>query len=152
MTSEQIDAGGWLHTGDICKTDADGYFYVVDRKKDMIIASGLKVLPREVEEVLFMHPQVLEAVVVGIHNPARGDDTVKAYVVSKPGDQPTAESIKQFCKQHLAPYKVPREVEFREELPKTMVGKVLRRVLVEEEKQKSAAKATPKPATPPASR
>jgi long-chain acyl-CoA synthetase len=149
-TSEQIDADGWLHTGDICKTDADGYFYVVDRKKDMIIASGFKVLPRDVEEVLFMYPKVLEAVVVGIHHPTRGDDTVKAYIVPKPGEQPSAAEIKEFCKQHLAPYKVPREVEFRAELPKTMVGKVLRRVLIEEEKQKSAAKTAAASAEQPA--
>jgi long-chain acyl-CoA synthetase len=136
-TAETIDADGWLHTGDICKTDADGYFYIVDRKKDMIIASGFKVLPRDVEEVLFMHPKVLEAVVVGVPHPARGDDTVKAYIVPKPDiEPPTIDEIKEFCKLHLAPYKVPREVEFRQELPKTMVGKVLRRVLVEEEKQK----------------
>jgi long-chain acyl-CoA synthetase len=140
-TSEQVDADGWLHTGDICKTDKEGYFYIVDRKKDMIIASGFKVLPRDVEEVLFMHPKVLEAVVVGIHNPARGDDTVKAYIVPKAGEQPTADEIKEFAKLHLAPYKVPRDVEFRAELPKTMVGKVLRRVLVEEEKQKQAKSA-----------
>jgi long-chain acyl-CoA synthetase len=144
-TAEQIDGDGWLHTGDICKTDADGYFYIVDRKKDMIIASGFKVLPRDVEEVLFMHPKVLEAVVAGIQNPTRGDDTVKAFIVPKPGEQPTAEEIKEFCKLHLAPYKVPREIEFRAELPKTMVGKVLRRVLVEEEKAKLAAKAAGKP-------
>jgi long-chain acyl-CoA synthetase len=138
-TAETVDADGWLHTGDICKTDKDGYFFIVDRKKDMIIASGYKVLPRDVEEVLFMHPKVLEAVVVGIRHPTRGDDTVKAYIVPKSGEQPTADEIKEFCKLHLAPYKVPREIDFRDELPKTMVGKVLRRVLVEEEKQKSAA-------------
>ena len=149
-TSETVDADGWLHTGDICKTDSDGYFYIVDRKKDMIIASGFKVLPRDVEEVLFMHPQVLEAVVVGIRHPTRGDDTVKAYVVPKEGQQPSADEIRQFCKQHLAPYKVPRDIEFRTELPKTMVGKVLRRVLVEEEKQKQAAKAAPKAPEQPA--
>lgn len=139
-TAETIDADGWLHTGDICKVDAEGYFYIVDRKKDMINASGFKVLPRDVEEVLFMHPKVMEAVVAGIPNPERGDDTVKAFVVPKPGEKPTAEEIREFCKLHLAPYKVPREVEFRDELPKTMVGKVLRRVLVEEEKAKQAAK------------
>jgi long-chain acyl-CoA synthetase len=143
-TADTIDADGWLHTGDICKTDADGYFYIVDRKKDMIIASGFKVLPRDVEEVLFMHPKVLEAVVVGVPNQARGDDTVKAYIVPKPDvEPPTTEEIKEFCKLHLAPYKVPREVEFRQELPKTMVGKVLRRVLVEEEKQKQKQAAQP---------
>jgi len=140
-TADTVDPDGWLHTGDICKTDEDGYFYVVDRKKDMIIASGFKVLPRDVEEVLFMHPQVLEAVVAGIPHAVRGDETVKAYIVAKDeNDMPTVESIREFCKQHLAPYKVPREIEFRKELPKTMVGKVLRRVLVEEEKQKAAQK------------
>jgi long-chain acyl-CoA synthetase len=139
-TAETIDKDGWLHTGDICKTDADGYFFIVDRKKDMIIASGFKVLPRDVEEVLFMYPKVLEAVVVGIPNAARGDDTVKAFIVPRPNEQLTVEEIREFCKLHLAPYKIPREIEFRDELPKTIVGKVLRRVLVEEEKQKNAAK------------
>ncbi|NOK61161.1 MAG: long-chain fatty acid--CoA ligase [Chloroflexi bacterium AL-W] len=135
-TAATIDADGWLHTGDICKTDEDGYFFIVDRKKDMINVSGLKVLPRDVEEVLFMHPKVLEAVVAGIPHPTRGDDTVKAFIVRQPGEQVTVEEIREFCKLHLAPYKIPREIEFRDELPKTIVGKVLRRVLVEEEKQK----------------
>ncbi len=139
-TALTVDADGWLHTGDICKSDSDGYFYIVDRKKDMIIASGFKVLPRDVEEVLFMHPKVMEAVVVGVPNPARGDDTVKAFVVVKEGESPTVDEIREFCKLHLAPYKVPREIEFRTELPKTMVGKVLRRVLVDEEKAKQKAK------------
>jgi long-chain acyl-CoA synthetase len=134
-----MDADGWLRTGDICKVDEDGYFFIVDRKKDMIIASGFKVLPRDVEEVLYTHPKVLEAVVVGVPHPARGDDTVKAFIVPQPGSNPSPEEIREFCKQHLAAYKVPREIEFREELPKTMVGKVLRRVLLEEEKQKQAA-------------
>jgi long-chain acyl-CoA synthetase len=138
-TAGTVDADGWLHTGDICKSDSDGYFFIVDRKKDMIIASGFKVLPRDVEEVLFMHPKVMEAVVIGVPHPARGDDTVKAFVVPKAGEKPTVEEIREFCKLHLAPYKVPREVEFRTELPKTMVGKVLRRVLVDEEKAKQKA-------------
>ena len=137
-TAATIDSDGWLHTGDICKTDDDGYFFIVDRIKDMINASGFKILPRDVEEVLFMHPKVLEAVVVGVPNPARGDDTVKAYIVAKPGEQPTVEELRAFCKQQLAPYKVPRAFEFRNELPKTIVGKVLRRVLLEEEKAKAA--------------
>ncbi len=136
-TLATIDADGWLRTGDICTVDAEGYFFVVDRKKDMINASGFKVLPREVEEVLFMHPKVLEAVVAGIPHPERGDDTVKAYIVPKPGEPPTVEEIRAFCKLHLAAYKVPREVEFRDELPKTAVGKVLRRILVEEERAKA---------------
>ena len=137
-TADTIDADGWLHTGDICKVDDDGYFYVVDRKKDMINASGFKVLPRDVEEVLFSHPAVLEAVVAGIPNAARGDDTVKAYIVLKPDAHLTAEELRAFCKKELAPYKVPREVEFRSELPKTIVGKVLRRILVEEELARQA--------------
>ena len=138
-TALTIDVDGWLHTGDICKVDPDGYFYIVDRKKDMIIASGFKVLPRDVEEVLFMHPKVMEAVVAGIPNPQRGDDTVKAFIVPKPGETPTLEEIQEFCKLHLAQYKIPREIELRSELPKTTVGKVLRRVLVDEAKAKQAA-------------
>jgi long-chain acyl-CoA synthetase len=129
---------GWLHTADVAKMDADGFFYIVDRKKDMIVASGLKILPREVEEVLFLHPKVQEAVVAGIPDEYRGE-TAKAYVVLKPGAQATADEITAFCKLHLAPFKVPTQVEFRAELPKTMIGKVLRRVLVEEEKAKSKA-------------
>jgi long-chain acyl-CoA synthetase len=129
---------GWLHTGDIAKMDADGFFFIVDRKKDMISASGLKVLPREVEEVLFLHPKVEEAVVAGVPDPYRGE-TVKAFVVPKAGMTPTVEELTAFCKLHLASFKVPTQIEFRTELPKSMVGKVLRRVLVDEEKAKQAA-------------
>jgi long-chain acyl-CoA synthetase len=130
---------GWLYTGDIAKMDADGYFFIVDRKKDMISASGLKVLPREVEEVLFLHPKVQEAVVAGIPDPYRGE-TVKAFVVQKSGVNATAEELTSFCKIHMASFKVPTQIEFRMELPKSLVGKVLRRVLVEEEKAKQAGK------------
>lgn len=137
-TAKTIDADGWLHTGDIARMDEDGYFYIVDRKKDLIIASGYNVVPREVEEVLFMHPKVMEAAVVGVPDPKRGE-TVKAFVVLKEGQTATAEEIREFCKEHLAPYKVPTLVEFRKELPKTQVGKVLRRMLVAEEKAKQAA-------------
>ncbi|WP_129673632.1 long-chain fatty acid--CoA ligase [Candidatus Chloroploca sp. Khr17] len=149
-TAEAIDAEGWLHTGDICKADPEGYFYVVDRKKDMIIASGFKVLPRDVEEVLYMHPSVMEAVVAGIPHPARGDDTVKAFIVAKPDTHPTAEELRAFCALHLAPYKIPREIEFRDDLPRTIVGKVLRRLLIEEEqtKQQAAALDAGKPGNP----
>ena len=129
---------GWLFTGDIAKMDDDGWFYIVDRKKDMIACSGLKVLPREVEEVLFQHPKVQEVVVAGIPDLYRGE-TVKAFVVPKAGVPPTVEELTAFCKQNLASFKVPTQIEFRAELPKTMVGKVLRRVLVEEEKAKQAA-------------
>jgi long-chain acyl-CoA synthetase len=132
---------GWLHTGDIAKMDADGFIFIVDRKKDMISASGLKVLPREVEEVLFLHPKVEEAVVAGVPDPYRGE-TVKAFVVPKAGASPTVEELTAFCKIHLASFKVPTQIEFRKELPKSLVGKVLRRVLVDEEKAKQAASKT----------
>ncbi|MHB8758418.1 MAG: long-chain-fatty-acid--CoA ligase [Bacillota bacterium] len=128
---------GWLHTGDIAKMDEEGYFYIVDRKKDMIIAGGFNIYPRDVEEVLFEYPKVLEAAVAGIPDPYRGE-TVKAYVVLKPGETATEEEIIAFCRERMAAFKAPRMVEFRASLPKTMVGKVLRRVLVEEEKAKLA--------------
>ncbi len=137
-TSNVFDAEGWLHTGDIARMDEDGYFYIVDRKKDLIIASGYNIVPREVEEVLYMHPKVQEAVVAGVPDPYRGE-TVKAYIVLKEGEQATVEEIVTFCRENLAPYKVPKLVEFRSELPKSLVGKFLRRVLVEEEKKKLAA-------------
>jgi long-chain acyl-CoA synthetase len=124
---------GWLRTGDVARMDPDGFFHVVDRRKDMIDASGFKVLPREVEEVLFMHPKVREAVVAGVPDAYRGE-TVKAFVVLKPGEAASEEEIVEFCRLHLAAYKIPRRVEFRETLPKSMVGKYLRRVLVEEER------------------
>jgi long-chain acyl-CoA synthetase len=136
-TAETIK-NGWLHTGDIAKMDEDGYFFIVDRKKDMISCSGLKVLPREVEEVLYLHPSVQEAVVAGVPDTYRGE-TVKAFVVLKAGASATSDELIQFCKLHLASFKVPTQVEFRLELPKTLVGKILRRVLVEEEKAKQAA-------------
>jgi long-chain acyl-CoA synthetase len=136
-TANVRDADGWLYTGDIAKMDDDGYFYIVDRKKDIIIASGYNVVPREVEEVLFSHPKVQEAVVAGIPHPVRGE-TVKAYVVLKEGQKATSDELIAYCKEQLAAYKVPTAVEFRSELPKTMVGKFLRRVLVEEEKAKMA--------------
>lgn len=136
-TAMAIDVDHWLHTGDIAKMDKDGYFYIVDRKKDLIIASGYNIVPREVEEVLFMHPKVMEAAVIGVPDPKRGE-TVKAFVVLKEGMSATVEDIRTFCKEKLAPYKVPVFVEFRKELPKTQVGKVLRRTLVDEEKAKIA--------------
>jgi long-chain acyl-CoA synthetase len=127
---------GWLYTGDIAKMDESGYFYIVDRKKDMIVASGYNVYPREVEEVLFEHPDVAEAVAIGAPDEYRGE-TVKAFVVKRPGAQATEEEILAFCKDRLTAYKAPKTVEFREELPKSAVGKLLRRVLVDEESQKA---------------
>ncbi|MGG1679162.1 long-chain fatty acid--CoA ligase [Neobacillus sp. NRS-1170] len=122
---------GWLYTGDIAKVDEDGYLYIIDRKKDMIIASGYNIYPRDIEEVLYEHPAVQEAVVIGVPDPYRGED-VKAVIVLKAGKKATDEEIRQYCKQNLAVYKVPRIVEFREQLPKTGVGKILRRTLREE--------------------
>lgn len=115
--------------------DEDGYFYIVDRKKDMILCSGYNVYPRDVEEVLFEYPKVQEAAVAGIPNPRRGE-TVKAWIVLKPGETATEEEIIDFCRDKLAKFKIPTAVEFRDELPKTMVGKVLRRYLREEELKK----------------
>jgi long-chain acyl-CoA synthetase len=123
---------GWIYTGDIAKMDEDGYFYIVDRKKDMIIAGGFNIYPRDVEEVLFEHPKVQEAVVAGVPDPYRGE-TVKAFVVLKEGQEATVEEMIGYCKEKLAAYKVPKAIEFRKELPKTAVGKVLRRFLREEE-------------------
>ena len=127
---------GWLHTGDIAVMDEDGYFKIVDRKKDMILgAGGYNIYPREVEDALYEHPKVLEVAAAGIPVAGKGD-RVKVYVVLKEGKTATEEEIIAFCRDNLAPYKVPKFVEFRESLPKTMVGKILRRVLVEEEKKK----------------
>jgi long-chain acyl-CoA synthetase len=122
---------GWLRTGDIGFMNSDGYFTIVDRAKDMIIAGGLKIFPREVDEVLYQNPKVQEAAAVGVPDEYRGE-TVRAYVVVKPGEHLTAAELIEFCKERLAPYKVPKQVEFRSELPKTLVGKVLRRTLRDE--------------------
>nr|WP_096202853.1 long-chain-fatty-acid--CoA ligase [Bacillus sp. FJAT-45350] len=125
----------WFVTGDMGYMDEEGYFYIVDRKKDMIIAGGFNIYPREVEEVLFEHEGIQEAVVLGVPDEYRGE-TVKAYIVRKEGSHVTEKEIEAFCRKNLAAFKVPRIYEFRDELPKTLVGKVLRRVLVEEEKRK----------------
>ncbi|MGD2250167.1 MAG: long-chain fatty acid--CoA ligase [Candidatus Methanofastidiosia archaeon] len=127
---------GWLHTGDIAKVDNDGYFYIVDRKTDMIIASGFNIYPRDIEEVLYEFPKIKEAAVAGVPDEYRGE-TVKAFIVLKEGVKATKEEIIDFCRKNLAKYKVPKEVEFKDELPKTIVGKVLRRELVEEEKEEN---------------
>ncbi|MGD8188724.1 long-chain-fatty-acid--CoA ligase [Brevibacillus ginsengisoli] len=127
---------GWLLTGDMAYMDENGYFYIVDRKKDMIIAGGYNIYPREVEEVLFEHPAIQEAAVVGVPDPYRGE-TVKAFIVKKKDQDVTSEDLNQFCRKRLAAYKVPRLYEFRDELPKTMVGKVLRRHLQEESKKQA---------------
>jgi len=119
---------GWLYTGDIGKMDEEGYFYIVDRKKDMIIAGGYNIYPREIDEVLFEHPKILEACAVGIPDPYRGE-TVKAYVVLKPEEKMTEEEVIQYCGTKLAKYKIPKSVEFLPSLPKSGVGKILRKEL-----------------------
>lgn len=126
---------GWLLTGDLGYMDEKGYFYVVDRKKDMIIAGGYNIYPREIEEVLYEHPDIVEVVAAGVPDPYRGE-TVKAYVVLKEGSTVTEKELNEFARKSLAAYKAPRLYEFRKELPKTAVGKILRRTLVEEEKKK----------------
>ena len=127
---------GWFYTGDIAKVDEEGYTYIVDRKKDMVIAGGFNIYPRDIEEVLYTHPKIMEAAVAGIHDQYRGE-TIKAYCVLKEGETLTEDEVIEYCKTNLAAYKVPKLVEFREELPKTMIGKVLRRMLREEEEKKS---------------
>ncbi len=136
-TAKVITRDGWLLTGDIAVMDEDGYFRIVDRKKDMILCSGYNVYPREVEDVLFTHPAVKEAAVIGVPDPYRGE-TVKAFLILKDGAAATDRDIVAFCKERLAPFKVPRQIEFVKELPKTMVGKVLRRKLREQEPKKPA--------------
>jgi long-chain acyl-CoA synthetase len=137
--TEETLRDGWLLTGDIGIMDEEGYFSIVDRKKNMIIAGGFNIYPREVEEVLFEHPAVLEAAVIGVPDPYRGE-TVKAFLVLKNGENVTEEELNAYCRDRLAAYKVPRSYEFRTELPKTMVGKVLKRALQEEEEKAMAEK------------
>ena len=129
---------GWLYTGDIATQDEDGYFRIVDRKKDMVLVSGFNVFPNEVEDTLAKHPAVLEVAVVGVPDGAAGE-AVKAFIVVKPGAELTSDEVRAFCKEHLTNYKVPKLVEFRSELPKTNVGKILRKDLRAEELAKAKA-------------
>ncbi len=142
-TAESLRRGpdgtdGWFFTGDIGVMDEDGYFRIVDRKNDLIIASGYNVYPAEVEAVLYDHPQVLEAAVYGVADEKRGEN-VKAAIVLKPGATATEQEIIDFCKQQLAAYKVPKIIQFQQELPKSLIGKVLRRVLREQDQSQSQA-------------
>jgi long-chain acyl-CoA synthetase len=126
---------GWLHTGDIARQDEDGYFYIVDRKKELIKPGGYQVWPREVEEVIAANPKVKEVAVAGIPDPYRGE-TVKTWIILKPGETMTEDELKEYCKDKMAKFKIPTHVEFREgELPKTTVGKILRRELVRQHKE-----------------
>ena len=131
ITVRTHDGGRWLHTGDLGYLDADGYLFIVDRMKDLIKTHGYQVWPREIEEVLAAHPAVAEVGVAGVPDEAKGE-VAKAWVVLAAGQQASVEELRAFCRERLAPYKVPATVEFRDELPKTMVGKVLRRALTAE--------------------
>jgi long-chain acyl-CoA synthetase len=126
---------GWLYTGDVARMDEDGYFYIVQRKKDMIIVSGFNVYPNEIEDVLFTHPAVQECAIIGVPDQYRGE-AVKAFVVLKPGAQATVEELQEFCRERLAKFKVPSFIEFTAALPKSAVGKVLRRELRDQEEAK----------------
>ena len=128
---------GWLYTGDIGYLDEDSYLFLTSRKKDLIKCAGFQVWPREVEEILMMHPAIAEVCVAGIPDPRQGG-AVKAWVVLKQGQRAADEELQQFCRKKITGYKVPRFFEFRKELPKTLVGKVLRRILQDEEKNKGA--------------
>src|SRR5699024_8430247 len=133
MPEETADTlrDGWLYTGDIAYMDEEGYAYIIDRKKDLIIAGGYNIYPRDVEEVMYKHPAIQEVVVVGVPDQYRGE-TVKAVAVLKEGEAVTEEALIDYCRQNMAAYKAPRIIEFRDELPKTNVGKILRRQIREE--------------------
>lgn len=122
---------GWLHTGDIAKMDEEGYFYIVDRKKDLVIVGGFNVYPREIEDFLYTHPKVKEVAVVGVPHPLRGEE-LAAYIVLKEGQEATRAEIVRYCRERLHAYKVPRKIQFVDAIPKTLVGKPLRRVIREE--------------------
>jgi len=126
---------GWLFTGDIARMDESVYFYIVDRKKDMVISGGHNVYPREIDEVLYGHPKIKEACAIGLPHPSRGEQ-IKAFVVPVESDSVTSEELLEYCRSRLADYKLPTVFEFRKDLPKSVVGKILRNVLREEELQR----------------
>ena len=127
-TRASIEPDGWLHSGDIATMDDDGYFTIVDRKTDMILTAGFNVYPAELERVLCMHPAVALAAVTGVQDDVKGE-LAKAYVVLKPGADVTREALVEHCREHLAAYKVPRAVQFVDEVPITASGKIMRRLL-----------------------
>jgi long-chain acyl-CoA synthetase len=142
MIREDADGKRWLYTGDIAKVDDQGYFFIVDRKKDMILVSGFNVYPTDIEQVLYRHPKIEKVCVVGVPDKTTGE-AVKAFVVLRHGEQATTEEVIGWSRENLTGYRVPKQIEFRDALPETLVGKVLRRVLLEEEKQKAASGSTP---------
>ncbi len=131
------DGGTWLHTGDFGYLDEDGFLFIVDRLKDLIKPGGFQVWPREIEEVVATHPAVADVGVAGVPDAAKGE-VVKAWVVLRPGASASEEEIRAHCREHLAPYKVPAQVAFRDELPKSAIGKVLRRLLAQEHRAAQA--------------
>jgi long-chain acyl-CoA synthetase len=133
----EVDGQRFFLTGDIGHIDEDGYFVITDRKKDMILVGGFNVYPRDVEDILFTHPKVALAAVVGVPDEKSGE-MVKAFIQLKPGESATEQEILDFCKEHMAGYKRPKVIEFRDEVPVSNVGKVLRRVLRDEEMEKQA--------------
>jgi long-chain acyl-CoA synthetase len=135
-TRKTIAQGGWLYTGDIGYVDEDGYFYITDRKKELIIVGGFNVFPREIDELIYQHPKVKEGITVGIPDECKGE-RIKVYLVLKEGETATPEEFIAYFRERLTPYKVPSEVEFRAELPKSMIGKILRRALREEAMRKA---------------
>ena len=126
--TEETMRNGWFHTGDMGCMDEDGYFFITDRKKDIIIRGGFNISPREIEEILFTHSKVLDAAVIGVPDKSQRE-TVKAFVVLKEGESADVKEIIDFCKDHLSPFKVPKFVEFRKTLPKSATGKILRKEL-----------------------
>ena len=134
--TDRVLNDGWLSTGDIAKMDADGYFYIVDRIKDMIISGGLNVYPREIDEVFFEHPKVEEACAIGVKHDTRGE-AIKVFLVLHKGETATEEEMFEYCQEKLAKYKWPTHIQFRKELPKSTIGKILRKVLREEELQEN---------------
>jgi long-chain acyl-CoA synthetase len=147
-TRKTVTPDGWLYTGDIGHTDEDGYFYITDRKKELIIVGGFNVFPREVDEALYQHPKVKEGVSVGLPDPYKGE-RIKVYVVLKDGETATPEEFIAHFTERLVPYKVPAEVEFRRDLPKSMIGKILRRALQEEEMQRARDEQAQPPSSSP---
>jgi long-chain acyl-CoA synthetase len=129
--------GPWVHTGDLARMDADGFIFIVDRKKDMLKTSGHQVWPTEIEEVLTTHPAVMEVGVAGVPDPAKGE-VPYAWVVLRAGSATTRDELRAYCRERLAPYKVPAHIEFRNELPRTMVGKILRRELVDQYRKRTS--------------
>ncbi len=134
--TEEALKEGWLYTGDVARMDEDGYFYIVDRIKELIISGGYNVYPRDIEEVIYTHPDIYEAAVIGIPHPSRGEE-VKVFAVLKEGKSMTQKELIDYCAERLAKYKLPAKVEFRQSLPKNAVGKILKRVLKEEEMNRS---------------